>query len=120
MYNRFYEYYEVYDIMKTHLLIIDAQNDFCDKNGALYVNGAEDDMQRLASFIIKHKNEINGITLTFDLHKRFHIASPVFWVDEKGKNPAPFTIISKDDVLNAHNFMKNLDEHWAQYLPVKD
>lgn len=96
--------------MKTHLLIIDAQNDFCDKNGALYVNGAEDDMQRLASFIIKHRNEINGITLTFDLHKRFHIASPVFWVDEKGKNPAPFTIISKDDVLNG-KYRASISEH---------
>ena len=28
--------------------------------------------------------------------------------------------ISKDDVLNAHDFIKNLDEHWAQYLPEKD
>lgn len=86
--------------MKTHLLIIDAQNDFCNKSGALYVKGADEDMKRLASFINQYKNNINGITLTFDLHKSFHIASPVFWVDENGNNPAPFTIITKDDVLS--------------------
>lgn len=86
--------------MKTHLLIIDAQNDFCDKSGALYVNGADDDMKRLASFINKYSSKIDGITITFDIHKSFHIASPVFWVDENNNNPAPFTIIKKDDVLN--------------------
>ena len=25
--------------------------------------------------------------------------------------------ISKDDVLDAHKFIKNLDEHWNKYLP---
>ena len=25
--------------------------------------------------------------------------------------------ISKDDVLNEHKFIKNLDEHWTKYLP---
>ncbi len=25
--------------------------------------------------------------------------------------------ISKDDVLNAHKFIKDLDEHWNKYLP---
>ncbi len=85
--------------MKTYLLMIDAQNDFCHKDGALYVAGAEDDMARLAGFIDKYKEQLNGITLTFDIHKHFHIASPVFWVDEKGRNPEPFTIITKNDVL---------------------
>lgn len=69
---------------KIHLLIIDAQNDFCDKSGALYVSGADDDMKRLADFIDKYRSKISGITVTFDLHKSFHIASPVFWVDKSG------------------------------------
>ena len=25
--------------------------------------------------------------------------------------------ISKDDVLDAHKFLKDLDEHWTKYLP---
>ncbi len=25
--------------------------------------------------------------------------------------------ITDDDVLNAHEFIKNLDEHWSKYLP---
>ncbi len=39
------------------------------------------------------------------------------------KNPIPFEMedcpdkISGDDVIDAHNFIKNLDENWQQYLP---
>lgn len=86
--------------MQTHLLIIDPQNDFCEPTGSLYVKGADDDMKRLSSFINKYKHKLNGISITFDIHKYFHIASPVFWVDSKGCNPAPFTIITKNDVLS--------------------
>lgn len=80
------------------LLIIDPQNDFCSKNGALYVEGAEDDMKRLADIIDKYGEKISGITISFDMHKSFHIASPAFWVDRAGQHPEPFTVIKKDDV----------------------
>ena len=116
---------------KTHLLIIDAQNDFCDKSGALYVTGADDDMKRLALFIDKYKSSLGGITVTFDLHKSFHIASPVFWVDKSGAHPAPFTIITKDDVLNgkyrasvaeyqgtAENYVSKLEENGRYQLCI--
>ena len=116
---------------KTHLLIIDAQNDFCDKSGALYVTGADDDMKRLALFIDKYKSSLGGITVTFDLHKSFHIASPVFWVDKSGVHPAPFTIITKDDVLNgkyrasvaeyqgiAENYVSKLEENGRYQLCI--
>lgn len=117
--------------MKTHLLIIDAQNDFCDKSGALYVQGADEDMKRLASFINKYKDNLDGITITFDLHKSFHIASPVFWIDKNGNHPAPFTIITKDDVLSgkykstvaeyqniAENYVSKLEENGRYQLCI--
>lgn len=86
---------------KVHFLIIDPQNDFCDPKGALYVNGAEQDMVRLADFIDKYRKKINGMTVSFDLHKSFHIASPVFWMDSAtGTHPKPYTIIKKQDVLS--------------------
>lgn len=46
-------------------------------------------------------------------------------IDVKDKNDEDITLnvqeglppITKDDVLDAHKFIKNLDEHWSQYLP---
>lgn len=84
----------------THLLIIDPQNDFCDSNGALYVQGAEDDMGRISSFIDRLSNKIRQIHVTLDSHQDFDIAHPLFWVDSSGNHPDPFTIISADDVRN--------------------
>lgn len=90
---------------KIHLLIIDPQNDFCSPDGALYVQGAEHDMQRLADFIDKYRSKINGITVTFDSHKSFHIASPSFWIDSQtGTHPEYFTIIKKKDVLSGRYY----------------
>lgn len=90
---------------KNHLLIIDPQNDFCAPNGALYVQGAEKDMQRLADMIDKYRKHINGITVTFDVHKSFHIASPVFWIDaETGTHPEVFTIIKRKDVTSGRYY----------------
>ena len=81
-----------------HLLIIDPQNDFCIPEGSLYVDGAEKDMGRLTSFIDKNMGNISRITVTLDSHKNYHIANPIFWIDEEGKHPQPFTIITSNDV----------------------
>jgi len=84
--------------MKTHLLIIDPQNDFCDPKGALWVQGAEDDVVRLANMIERLSGKIDDIHVTLDSHRLIDVAHPIFWVDSKGNHPDPFTIISEDDV----------------------
>lgn len=84
--------------MKTHVLIIDPQNSFCDPRGELYVPRAEQDMDRLARYIRKLGPSINRITVTLDSHNRMHIAHPVWWIDENGNHPAPFTAIAADDL----------------------
>jgi len=84
----------------VHLLIIDPQFDFCDDSGSLFVPGADEDMARLASFIDKHRDKITKIHVTLDSHNEVDIAHPVFWTNENGKNPDPFTIISLDDIKN--------------------
>lgn len=84
--------------MKNHLLIIDPQNDFVSPQGALSVTGAHTDMTRLSKYILDNSDNIDEITVTLDSHHRMHIAHPDWWVDSKGKNPDPFTIISKEDV----------------------
>lgn len=85
---------------KTHLVMIDPQNDFCDKKGSLFVTGADADVVRLAAFIRKNKNRLTEIHCTLDSHDPIHIAHPRFWVNSKGEQPKPFTLITADDVKN--------------------
>ena len=84
---------------KNALLIIDAQVDFCDPKGSLYVPGADADMDRLAKFITKNMQEIDFIGLTMDSHQVIDISHPGFWQDKDGKNPGAFTQITSADVL---------------------
>lgn len=86
--------------MKVDLLIIDPQQDFCDPKGALFVPGADKDTERLATMVRRISPKLNDIHVTLDTHHRFHIAHPAFWVDGHGKSPAPFTLITYDDVKN--------------------
>lgn len=87
------------------LLIIDPQNDFCnpgDENGknkgSLYVPGAEEDMGRLAWFILSNMDKINHIAVTLDSHYVNDISHPNFWTDKDGKLPEPFTQITLEDL----------------------
>lgn len=83
----------------THLLIIDAQNDFCDVAGAaLPVPGASADLDRLARLIREHLPAIDAITLTLDSHYRVDIAHPAFWRTGEGGAVAPFTPIDAGQV----------------------
>lgn len=89
------------------LFIIDPQHDFCNPNGALYVPGADKDMERLSNMVKNNLGQIDDIHLTLDSHNYLHIAHPIWWVDSNGNHPEPFTIISSDDLKKgkwrAHN-----------------
>lgn len=85
--------------MKNALLIIDPQKDFIETpkfKGSLAVPGAYDDMRRLAQYV--EAQTPDAIVVTMDTHARMHIANPMWWVNEKGENPNPFTLISVEDV----------------------
>jgi len=98
------------------LLIIDPQIDFIDipldirasmsgdptnpfKSG-LPVTGSWEDSIRLGNFISKHKKNITGITVTLDTHQQYDVAHAMFWINQEGKNPQEFTIISSTDIKN--------------------
>lgn len=85
---------------KIRLLVIDPQVDFCDgpAAGALPVPGAWDDMERLAAMVARLGSRIDDIDVTLDSHRTIDIAHPAWWVDAKGANPPPFTMISSADV----------------------
>lgn len=53
--------------MKT-LIIVDVQNDFCNPDGALYVEGAENVPNAIINFVNKNKDSINQIIFTRDWH----------------------------------------------------
>src|SRR5512135_193200 len=84
--------------MKTLLLIIDMQNDFCRPNGSLFVKGADEDIVRVGRFVHRYKDRIDHIIMTQDSHHVIDISHPSFWEDRNGNTPAPFTGISADSV----------------------
>ncbi len=83
---------------KNALLIIDAQYDFCNPAGALFVPGSVEDNQRLAKFILNNGSEISYMAATLDSHHLNDIAHPSFWQDKNGNDPNPFTLISAQSV----------------------
>jgi len=85
---------------KQDLLIIDCQNDFVLKDGALSVSGAYEDAQRLAKFINEYGHNISDIYCTLDSHHFLDIAHPAWWIDANGNHPKIYTIISEDDIKN--------------------
>lgn len=91
---------------RTDLFIIDPQIDFCrpgtgpndPKRGALYVDGAEQDMTRVAAMIDRYGSKITNIHVTLDCHHLIDVAHPGMWRNSDGKNPDFFTIISSSDI----------------------
>ena len=76
---------------------IDVQQDFMD-GGALGVPGAKKDVERMTEFLYKHINQISNIAVSIDTHTPHQIFHPCWWIDENGRNPAPYTVITLDDL----------------------
>ena len=117
--------------MKTALLIIDPQNDFTDPAGSLFVPGADQDMLRLSNFIKKESENIEEIFVTLDSHREVDIAHPVYWKNENGEHPQPFTVISIEDLRSgkwqatkpewqqrSEEYVKSLDENGKYHLTI--
>lgn len=85
--------------MNLHFLIIDPQNDFANPKGNLFVPGADKDLERLVILLKRHLTQVNAIHVTLDTHHWVDIAHPIFWVDNQGYSPKPFTIITEESVL---------------------
>jgi nicotinamidase/pyrazinamidase len=101
---------------KNAILIIDAQYDFCNPNGALFVAGADADMQRLNNFIIRNKNQIDYICVTLDTHPIHDISHPSFWEDAQHQSPAPFTQITLAEVQSGKWKPKFFAKEATEYL----
>ncbi|HAH06143.1 MAG TPA: nicotinamidase [Elusimicrobia bacterium] len=91
------------DRFSVHLLLIDAQKDFCFPKGALYVagrsgQGAIEDSRRTAEFIYRNLGVLTSITTTMDTHFAYQIFFPSFWEDADGKPLGAYREISADEV----------------------
>jgi nicotinamidase/pyrazinamidase len=104
------------DKLKIHLLIVDMQVDFCSEKGTLFVPGAIADLNRLNEFIFHNAARITDIACSLDSHLPHQIFHPVWWADKDGNHPAPFTVITHDDVTTGK--WAPLEEHeWSvQYV----
>lgn len=92
-----------FDRRRVHLLLIDAQKDFCFPRGSLYVGGrsgrgALDDNDRLARFIHRNLANISEITCTLDTHFPFQIFFASFWQDAEGRPLSAHREVTADDV----------------------
>lgn len=93
------------DRFRICLIAVDVQNSFCLPDFELYVGGrsgrgAIDDNRRLCEFIYRNINTITQICPTMDTHQAMQIFHSIYLINEKGEHPAPFTLITEEDVRN--------------------
>lgn len=77
---------------------IDAQVAFCIPGASLFVPGAVEDTVRAIEWLYRHLGRITTLVLSLDTHSVYQIFHPAAWVDAEGRPPAPFTVITTDDV----------------------
>src|SRR5256884_5309100 len=91
------------DVFRICLLAVDVQNTFCIPDFELFVagrsgTGAVDDNRRLCEFLYRNLGEITQIFPSLDTHHAMQVFHAIWLVDEQGNHPAPFTLISAEDV----------------------
>lgn len=88
------------DKIKVLLLAIDVQNDFMENIGSLPVQGSKGDVERLTRWIYNNVSNITQIICSLDSHSINQIFHSEWWIDKSGTHPAPFIIITYNDVLS--------------------
>lgn len=98
------------------LLIVDPNNDFVMEKGALPVEGALEDAQRLVIWMYNNVCNINTIVATNDKHLPISIFHPLFWRKQNGDIIDPYTIINGGNFMrdNYPIFMPDWDPDWVR------
>jgi nicotinamidase-related amidase len=86
------------DSLRVCLVAVDLQNTFCIPGYELYVRGAEHDNQRLCEFLYRNLGTITAIIPTLDTHRAMQIFHPAWLVDDEGRHPEPYTLVTTEDV----------------------
>lgn len=85
------------DSPRRLLLCIDVQNDFIE-GGALAVPGSVGDVERMTRFIYNNMAGLTKIMCSLDTHVAQQIFHPCWWANSAGDHPAPYTVITYEDV----------------------
>ena len=93
------------DDFRLCLLAVDVQNTFCIPDFELFVGGrtgtgAVDDNRRLCEFIYRNLGVITQILPSLDTHHAMQVFHAIWLVDEEGNYPAPYTLVSAEDVAS--------------------
>ena len=86
------------DAARVCLLVVDCQNTFCTPGFELFVPGAPDDSRRLCAFIYRNLGRISQVVPTLDSHLALQIFHAAWLVDEAGRHPMPYTLVTSADV----------------------
>jgi nicotinamidase-related amidase len=91
------------DARRVCLLVVDVQNTFCIPDYELFVagrsgTGAVDDNVRLCQFVYRNLGTITQIVPSLDTHHAMQVFHSIWLVDEAGDHPAPYTLVSAEDV----------------------
>jgi nicotinamidase-related amidase len=86
------------DERRIAVLLVDVQNTFCLPGFELFVPGAVEDARRSCEFVYRNLDAITQIVLTLDTHQATQIFHALWLVDAVGRHPAPYTLVSADDV----------------------
>jgi nicotinamidase-related amidase len=91
------------DAVRVCLVAVDVQNTFCLPQFELFVagrsgTGAVEDNRRLCEFLYRNLGAITQIVPTLDTHSALQIFHAAFLVDEEGRHPDPYTLVSAEDV----------------------
>ena len=91
------------DSFRLCLLAVDLQNTFCIPDFELFVagrsgRGAVEDNRRLCEFIYRNLPTITQIFPSLDTHHAMQLFHAIWLVDEHGNHPAPYTLVSAEEV----------------------
>jgi nicotinamidase-related amidase len=91
------------DSPRVCLLAVDVQNTFCIPDFELFVGGrsgtgAVDDNRRLCEFVYRNLGTITQVFPSLDTHHAMQVFHAIWLVDEHGNHPAPYTLVSAEDV----------------------
>ena len=86
------------DGRRVCLVLVDCQNTFCTPGFELFVPGAPDDSRRLCDLVYRNLGAITEVVVTLDTHRALQIFHAAWLVDSAGRHPAPYTVVSAEDV----------------------
>src|ERR1700750_1701413 len=91
------------DSLRVCLLAVDVQNTFCIPDFELFVagrsgTGAVDDNRRLCEFLYRNLATITQVVPSLDTHHAMQVFHAIWLIDEQGRHPAPYTLVSAGDV----------------------